>query len=50
MHYRTIFIRKDFIKNCNEDSNKGNIFYVDIEYPKNLHDLHSLLEVDLSMI
>ena len=32
---------KDFIKNCDEDSDKGYIFEVDVEYPKNLHDLHS---------
>ena len=32
---------KDFIKSYNEDSIKGYIFEVDVEYPKNLHDLHS---------
>ena len=32
---------EDFIKNYDEDSNKGYIFTVDVEYPKNLHDLHS---------
>ena len=31
----------DFIKNCDEDSNKGYIFEDDVEYPKNLHDLRS---------
>ena len=35
-------IDEDFIKNCDEDSDKGYIFDVDIEYPKNLH-LHSEL-------
>ena len=31
---------KDFIKNCNEGSNKGYILEVDLEYSKNLLDLH----------
>ena len=31
---------EDFIKNYDDDSDKGYIFGVDIEYPKNLHDLH----------
>ena len=30
-----------FIKNCNENSDKGYILEVDVEYPKNLHMLHS---------
>ena len=30
-------------KNYDEDSDKGYIFKVDVEYPKNLHDLHSYL-------
>ena len=34
-------IDEHFLKNYNEDSNKGYILEVDIEYPKNLHDLHS---------
>ena len=34
---------EDFIKSYDEDSEKGYIFEVDVEYPKNLHDLHSHL-------
>ena len=30
-----------FIKNCNDNSDKGYILEVDVEYPKNLHMLHS---------
>ena len=37
---------EDFIKNYDEDSDKGYIFGVNVEYPKNLHDLHS----DLSFL
>ena len=29
------------IKSYNEDSDEGYILQVDVEYPKNLHDLHS---------
>ena len=36
-------IDKAFIKACDEDSDKGYILEVDVEYPKNLHDLHSNL-------
>ena len=31
-------IDEDFIKNYDEDSVKGYILEVDVEYPKNLHD------------
>ena len=34
-------IDEDFAKNYNEDSVKGYILKVDVEYPKNLNDLHS---------
>ena len=32
---------ENFIKNYDEDSDKGHILEVDIEYPKDLHDLHT---------
>ena len=32
-------LNEDFIKNYDEDSDKG--LELDVEYPKNLHDLHS---------
>ena len=32
---------EDFIKNYNEDSDKGYILKEDVDYPKNLHDSHS---------
>ena len=34
---------KKFIKNFDKDSYKGYILEVDVEYPENLHDLHSYL-------
>ena len=34
-------IDEDFIKNYDEDSDNRYIPEVDVEYPKNLHDLHS---------
>ena len=36
-------INEEFIKNYNENDNKGYIFEVDVRYPKRLHDLHSYL-------
>ena len=35
---------KEFIKNCDEDSNKGYILEVDVKYPKHLHGLHENLQ------
>ena len=32
---------EDFVKNYDEDDGKGYILEADVEYPKNLHDLHS---------
>ena len=32
---------EDIIKNYDEDNDKGYILEVDVEYPKDLHDLHS---------
>ena len=34
-------IDEDFIENYNEDNDKRYILEADVEYPKNLHDLHS---------
>ena len=31
---------EDFTKNYDEDSNKGYILEADVEYPKDLHNLH----------
>ena len=38
-----LHFNKEVIKNYDEDSDKGYIFEVDVEYSKNLHDLHSVL-------
>ena len=34
---------ESFIKNCDENSDKGYILEVDVEYPKSLHKLHNNL-------
>ena len=34
-------INEEFIKNYGEDSDKGYIIEVDVEYSKNVHDLYS---------
>ena len=34
-------IDEKFIKNYDEDSDKGYILEVDVKYPRRLHDLHS---------
>ena len=39
-------IDEEFMKNYDEDSNKGYIHEVDVEYPKDLHNFHS----DLSFL
>ena len=36
---------EDFTKTYDEDSAKGYILEVDVEYPKDLHNLHSNLPV-----
>ena len=37
---RMLNFNGDFIKNYDEDSDKGYILEVDVEYPKYLHNLH----------
>ena len=34
-------VNEDFIKNYDENNDKGYIFEVDVKYPKILHELHS---------
>ena len=43
MEKNILNFNEDFIKNYDEDSDKGYIIEVDVEYPKNLHNLHSHL-------
>ena len=38
------FINEDFIKNYDENNDKGYIFEVDIKYPKGFYELHSDLQ------
>ena len=34
-------INEEFVKNYNENDNKGYILEVDVKYPKRLHQLHN---------
>ena len=38
---KTYQFNKDFIENYNEDSDEGYFLEVDVQYPKNLHDLYN---------
>ena len=44
MKKKMLKFNENFIKNYNKDSDKGYIIEVDVEYPKNLHDLPFLPE------
>ena len=40
---------EDYIKNYNEESNKGDFFETDVQYVENIHELHddsTLFEVE----
>ena len=41
MEKNMLKLSEDFIKNYDENINKGCILEVDVKYPKNLHDSHS---------
>ena len=41
MDKKKLTFNEDFIKNYDENSNKGYVLQVDFEYPKKLLDLHS---------
>ena len=43
MEKNTSKFTEEFIKNYDEDINKGYILEVDVKYPKNLHGLHENL-------
>ena len=45
MEKNTSKFNEEFMKNYDDDSNKGYIFGADVEYPKTLHDLHSYLSL-----
>ena len=34
-------VTEEFIKNCDENNDKGYILDIDVEYPKTLHRVHS---------
>ena len=38
---KTYQFNKDFIENYKEDSDEGYFLEVDVQYPKNLHDLYN---------
>ena len=40
MEKNKLKINEDFIKNYDEDNDKGYILKVDVKYPKRLHNLH----------